>query len=91
MIRWYEKETVDSVSRNGAVVKVVDSHPYGWGSIPGKSCSFLIARAYHCTSCVLISMLNTGCLVGFPQLAVCYWITMLNTHTVLVAEFIFVL
>ena len=27
----------------GAVVMVVDSHPCGWGSIPGKSCSFLIA------------------------------------------------
>ena len=26
----------------GAVVKVVDSHLCGWGSIPGKSCSFLI-------------------------------------------------
>ena len=24
------------------MVKVVDSHPCGWGSIPGKSCSFLI-------------------------------------------------
>ena len=23
------------------VVKVVDSHLYRWGSIPGKSCSFL--------------------------------------------------
>ena len=30
------------VSGIGAVVKVVDSHPCGWGSIPGKSCSFLI-------------------------------------------------
>ena len=26
----------------GAVVKVVDSHPCGWGSIPGSSCSFFI-------------------------------------------------
>ena len=26
----------------GAVVKVVDSHLCGWGSIPGKSCSLLI-------------------------------------------------
>ena len=24
----------------GAVVKGVDSHLYGWGSIPGKSCIF---------------------------------------------------
>ena len=24
----------------GEVVKVVDSHLCGWGSIPGKSCSF---------------------------------------------------
>ena len=30
------------VSGIGAVVKVVDSHPYGWGSIPGQSYSFLI-------------------------------------------------
>ena len=30
------------VSEIGAVVKVVDSHLCGWGSIPGKSCSFLI-------------------------------------------------
>ena len=30
------------VSEIGAVVKVVDSHPCGWGSIPGKSCSFII-------------------------------------------------
>ena len=30
------------VSGIGAVVKVTDSHPCGWGSIPGKSCSFLI-------------------------------------------------
>ena len=31
-----------TVSGIGAVVKVVDSHPCGWGSIPGNSCSFLI-------------------------------------------------
>ena len=31
-----------NMSEIGAVVKVVDSHLYGWGSIPGKSCSFLI-------------------------------------------------
>ena len=30
------------VSGIGAVVKVVDSHLCGWGSIPGKICSFLI-------------------------------------------------
>ena len=30
------------VSGIGAVVKVIDSHPCGWGSIPGKSCIFLI-------------------------------------------------
>ena len=71
------------VSGIGAVVKVVDSHLYGWGSIPGKSCSFfIVSRAYHCASCVLISVKNTGCLVGFPWLAVCYWITTLNnTYT----------
>ena len=26
----------------GVVVKIVDSHPCGWGSIPGKTCSFFI-------------------------------------------------
>ena len=31
-----------AVSEIGAVVKVVDSHLWAWGSIPGKSCSFLI-------------------------------------------------
>ena len=38
------------VSEIGAVVKVADSHPCGWGSIPSKSCSFfhgLIASAYR--------------------------------------------
>ena len=38
----------------GAVVKVVDSHHCGRGSISGKSCSFLSLlkqRAYHCASC----------------------------------------
>ena len=30
------------MSEIGAVVKVVDSHLCDWGSIPGKSCSFLI-------------------------------------------------
>ena len=27
------------------MVKVVDSHLYGWGSKPGKSCSFLIVSS----------------------------------------------
>ena len=31
-----------NVSGIGAVVKVVDSHLCGWGSIPRKSCSLLI-------------------------------------------------
>ena len=30
------------MSQIGAVVKVVDSHLCGWGSMPSKSCSFLI-------------------------------------------------
>ena len=33
---------VQLVSGIGAVVKVVDSHLCGWGSIPSKSCSFFI-------------------------------------------------
>ena len=36
------KSTVTCVSGIGAVVKVVDSHHCGWGSFPGKSCSFFI-------------------------------------------------
>ena len=30
------------VSEIGAVVKVTDSHLWGWSSILGKSCSFLL-------------------------------------------------
>ena len=37
-----QKDKVIKVSGIGAVVKVVDSHPCGWGSIPSNSCSFLI-------------------------------------------------
>ena len=33
-------ESITNVSGIGAVVKVVDSHLCGSGSIPGKSCSF---------------------------------------------------
>ena len=44
------------VSGFGAVVKVVDSQPYGWGSIPGKSCSFLIVSLSKSLSlCVMCS------------------------------------
>ena len=32
----------NELSGIGAVVKVFDSHLWGWGSIPDKSCSFLI-------------------------------------------------
>ena len=35
-------DTTHIVSEIGAVVKVVDSHPCGLGSIPGKCCSFFI-------------------------------------------------
>ena len=46
------------VSEIGAVVKVTESHLCGWGKTPGKSC-----MSDHCTSCVLISMLTSGCLL----------------------------
>ena len=36
------KLMLQHVSGIGAVVKVVDSHLCGWGSIPSKSCNFLI-------------------------------------------------
>ena len=36
------RDSSNKVSGIGAVVKVVDSHPCGWGSIPNKSCSFFI-------------------------------------------------
>ena len=68
----------------GAVVKVVDSHFCGWGSIPGKNCCFLIVSLSNDLSLCFMCVYNTGCLVGFPWLAVCYWITTLNntyTHT----------
>ena len=35
-----EIKNIGVTSGIGAVVKVVDSHPCGWGLIPGKSCSF---------------------------------------------------
>ena len=38
-----------TVSGIGAVVKVVGSHPCGWGSIPGNSCSFLIVSLTLCS------------------------------------------
>ena len=38
----HQKICTSLVSGIGAVVKVVDSHPCGWGSIPGNSCSFFI-------------------------------------------------
>ena len=38
----FQQAKYDTVSGIGAVVKVVDSHLFGWGSIPGKICSFLI-------------------------------------------------
>ena len=52
------------MSEVGVMVKVTDSHPCGWGSIPGKSCCFFIvymyAEANHCASCVLITMVTIG-------------------------------
>ena len=42
-----------TVSEIGAVVKVVDSHLCGWGSIPGKSCSVLIVFLSKSLSTVL--------------------------------------
>ena len=35
-----------------AAAKVTDSHLRGWGSIPGKCCSFIVVLAYHCILCV---------------------------------------
>ena len=44
------------MSEIGAAVKVVDSHPCGWGSIPGKSCSFLIVSSSKVISlCIMCS------------------------------------
>ena len=55
---------------------VVDSHLCGLGSIPSKSCSFLIVlEGLHCASCDQ----HVKYLMGFPWLAVCYWLN--NTHT----------
>ena len=56
------------------LAKVTDSHLCRFSSIPG----LFPVKIYHCNLCVLITMQNTGCLVGFPWLAVCYWITTLN-------------
>ena len=42
----------------GVVVKVTDSHPRGWGSIPDKSSSFLICSNQH---------VKYWMLCGFPK------------------------
>ena len=42
------------VSEIGAVVKVIDSHLCGCGSIPGKSCTFLSHQ--ELIPCFLIGM-----------------------------------
>ena len=70
---------VTIVSGIGEVVKVADSHFCGWGSIPNKSCSVLIvslskglSQRFMCSD----QHVKYRMLVGFPRLAVCYWITM---------------
>ena len=65
------------------MVKVEDFYLCRWGSISGKSCSFLeVSSSKSLSLCFMCSVqhVNTGYLVGFPWLAVCYWITTLN-HT----------
>ena len=63
-----------------AVVKFADSCPCGWGSIPGKSCSFFIVFLSKGLSlCLLCSDQHVKYLMGFLWLAVCYWIT---THII---------
>ena len=42
------KYYTDSMPDLSGIVKVTDSHLSGWGSTPGKSCSF-----YPCALCVL--------------------------------------
>ena len=68
----------------GAVVKVVDSHPCGWCSIPGKSCSFFIVSLSKGLSLYFMcsdQQVKYRMPRGFPWLAVCYWITALkNTY-----------
>ena len=63
-IHFYDgQSSVSTVSGIGAVVKVLDSHLGGWGSIPSKSCSFLcydqhvkywICRGFPLTSSLLL-------------------------------------
>ena len=42
--------------RDGAVVKLTDSYPCGWGSIPAKAAVFSVTLGKNCTACVLISI-----------------------------------
>ena len=77
--------TVNLVSGIGAAVKVVDSHLCGWGSIPGKSCSFFIVSLSNGLSlCFMHSDQHVKYLIP-----VFYWITTWNNkyihiHTITV-------
>ena len=54
-----------------------DSHLCVWGSISGKSCSFfIVSLGKRLSPCFMrfYQHAKTRCLVGFPWLAVCYWI-----------------
>ena len=56
----------------GAVVKFVDSHLCGWGSIPGKSCSFLIVSlSKNLSLCFMCSDQHVKCWMssGFPLIS----------------------
>ena len=61
--------------RDGAVVKLTDSYPCGWGSIPGKSCSFLghFRQELHCVCSD--QHIKYRCI----QKAFYCWTTMLNS------------
>ena len=91
------KHCCSIVSEIGAVVKAVDFHLCGWGSIPGISCSFLIGV------CVIVDMFiksfcyhyivkNLRCIFTIIGLAagylICYQIKSNNFIIIVVYSFI---
>ena len=74
------------VSGIGAVVKVVDSHPCGWGSIPNKTCSFFIVSlskglslCFMCSDQHVKYRMRRGFLLA-SRLLLHYHVKIINTH-----------
>ena len=84
--RTWISEALWHVGGIGAVVKVVDSHLCEWGSISGKSCSFLISLYFIYSD----QHIKYWMLCGFPltsSLLLDYHVKQYITHTLLSATF----